>query len=147
MENGMSAIEKLFDENNNDNIVLYNKKGEATEFEQVAMIPYENKMYALLALVTPNDSISEDEGIVFSVEENEDGKKWLKLVVDDGIIGGVFDIYDKFLDEIEDADIELDTEESDGQSVANEQKSAQESDAQTEESEDPSTDESEKGDD
>ena len=59
----------------------------------------------------------------------------------------MFDIYDKFLDEIEDADIELDTEESDGQSVTNEQKSAQESDAQTEESEDPSADESEKGED
>ena len=91
MENHASAIDKLFDENNNDNIVLYNEKGVPTEFEQVALIPLEGKPYAILCLANPNEDIGEDEGIVFSIEMPENGKKSLQIVTDDEIIGKVFD--------------------------------------------------------
>ena len=99
MENHASAIDKLFDENNNDNIVLYNEKGVPTEFEQVALIPLEGKPYAILCLANPNEDIGEDEGIVFSIEMPENGKKSLQIVTDDEIIGKVFDIYENLLDE------------------------------------------------
>lgn len=107
MENGSSAIDKLFDENNNDNIVLYNTKGEPTEFEQVAVIPYEGKIYALLSLVTPNEDVAEDEGLVFSIETGEDGKKSLKLVVDDGIIDKIFEIYESLLGDDAESDEDM----------------------------------------
>lgn len=100
MENNPSAIDKLFDENNNDNIVLYNSKGEPTEFEQAALIPLEGKVYAILSLAVPNEDIAEDEGIVFSIETREDGERSLRLVVDDGIIERVFEIYESLLDNI-----------------------------------------------
>ena len=47
-----SAIEKLLDENNNENIVLFDENDNATEFEQVALIPLEDKTYAILKPVT-----------------------------------------------------------------------------------------------
>lgn len=100
MENNPSAIDKLFDENNNDNIVLYNSKGEPTEFEQAALIPLEGKVYAILSLAVPNEDIAEDEGIVFSIETREDGERSLRLVVDDGIIERVFEIYESLLDNL-----------------------------------------------
>ena len=99
----MSDIEKLFDENNNDNIVLYNEKGEATEFEQVALIPIDEKIYVILTLVRPENDKGEDEGIVFLVEEAEDGGSLLKLVTDEAVINEVFDLYESVLDEDDDS--------------------------------------------
>ena len=113
MENNMSAIDKLFDENNNDNIVLYNEKGEATEFEQVAIIPHGGKIYTLLSLATPTDDISEDEGFVFSIDTSEEGKKTLSLVTDDAVIDAVFKVYEDLLDELEDSDEFYDDEPED----------------------------------
>ncbi|MBQ7389763.1 MAG: DUF1292 domain-containing protein [Clostridia bacterium] len=104
MENNPSAIDKLFDENNNDNIVLFNSKGEPTEFEQAALIPLEGKVYAILSLAVPNEDIAEDEGIVFSIETREDGERSLRLVVDDGIIERVFEIYESLLDNLPEDD-------------------------------------------
>ena len=109
----MSAIDKLFDENNNDNIVLYNEKGDATEFEQVAIIPHGGKIYALLSLATPTDEIGEDEGFVFSIETAEDGKKTLVLVTDDAVIDAVFGVYEELLDELEESDELFDDEPED----------------------------------
>ena len=109
----MSAIDKLFDENNNDNIVLYNEKGDATEFEQVAIIPHGGKIYALLSLATPTDEIGEDEGFVFSIETAEDGKKTLALVTDDAVIDAVFGVYEDLLDELEESDELFDDEPED----------------------------------
>jgi len=113
MENNMSAIDKLFDENNNDNIVLYNEKGDATEFEQVAIIPHGGKIYALLSLATPTDEIGEDEGFVFSIETAENGKKTLALVTDDAVIDAVFGVYEDLLDELEESDELFDDEPED----------------------------------
>jgi hypothetical protein len=109
----MSAIDKLFDENNNDNIVLYNEKGEATEFEQVAIIPHGGKIYALLSLATPTDEISDDEGFVFLIDTAEDGQKMLVLVTDDAVIDAVFGVYEDLLDELEESDEFFDDEPED----------------------------------
>ena len=113
MENHMSAIDKLFDENNNDNIVLYNENGDATEFEQVAIIPNGGKIYALLSLATPTEDIGEDEGFVFSIETSEEGKKTLNLVTDDGVIDAVFKVYEDLIDELEESDDFFDDEPED----------------------------------
>ena len=107
----MSAIEKLFDENNNDNIILYNDKGEATEFEQVALIPVDDKIYAILSLVSENGDDG-DEGIVFSIENNENEERFLRLVSDDDVINSVFELYESILDDLDGEE----EEDGDGQS-------------------------------
>lgn len=35
----MNPIDQIFDENNNDNIILYNENDEPMEFMQIAVIP------------------------------------------------------------------------------------------------------------
>lgn len=113
MENHESAIEKLFDENNNDNIILYNEKGEPTEFEQAALIPYNQTVYAILSLAKPDENIAEDEGLVFAIEADENEKYSLVLVTDEDIINAVFDIYEKLLDEYDEGEFDLDDEPDD----------------------------------
>ena len=47
MSDNMSPIEQLLSEDNTDNIVLYDENGTPTEFVQVAIIPVEDKTYAI----------------------------------------------------------------------------------------------------
>lgn len=100
MDNNMSAIEKLFDENNNDNIVLYNDKGEATEFEQAAIVPLNGKIYAILSLANPTESILDDEGFVFEIDAEAEHPAF-NLVDDEEIIDEVFSLYEGLLELME----------------------------------------------
>ena len=109
MENNMSAIEKLFDENNSDNIVLYNEKGEATEFEQAAIVPLDGKIYAILSLATPTENIASDEGFVFEVVQEGEHSSF-NLVDNEEIINEVFELYEGLIELLEE-----DEEASDGE--------------------------------
>ena len=99
MSENMNPIEKLFDEENTDNITLFGDDGKAVEFEQVALIVLEEKNYAILALAEPPEGSDGDEGIVFAIEEDEDGAARLITVTDDSVIDAVFDVYDKLWEE------------------------------------------------
>ena len=99
MSENMNPIEKLFDEDNTDNIVLVGDDGKATEFEQVALISLKDKDYAILALANPPEGMSDEEGIVFEIKEDEDGSVELATVTDDAIIDAVFDVYDQLWEE------------------------------------------------
>ncbi len=96
MEN---AIDALFDENNSDNITLYNDKDEAVEFEQIALIPMDEEVYAILRPVEAIEGVADDEAFVFEIYEDEENGEALKLVEDDNIIDKVFEEYNKLLDE------------------------------------------------
>lgn len=92
-----TAIEKLFDEDNDENITLYDESGKAQDFEQIALIPYEGKIYVILKpLGDPN--LSEDEIAIMVVEEI-DGEDFLIGVDDENIVNAVLDAYFKLLDE------------------------------------------------
>jgi hypothetical protein len=95
----MTEIDKLFDENNNENIYLYNKKGEQVEFEQIALIPIKDTLYVILKPVRPIEGLGEDEGLVFEVKTDENETEYLSLVTDESVIDAVFDIYDKLIEE------------------------------------------------
>jgi len=97
-EDYRNDIDKLFDEDNTDTITLYNQNGEPTEFEQVALIPLNEKIYVILKPITPIPGLGEDEGLVFSVEEIDD-EDTLVLVVDEGVVDAVFDVYNSLLEE------------------------------------------------
>lgn len=98
-----NPIDCLFDEDNNDPIFLFNEKGEKVEFEQIALIPIEERIFAILKPVEKIEGIGEDEALVFEVVEGEEDEEddYLNLVSDVEIIDKVFDVYNKLIDEEE----------------------------------------------
>ena len=101
MDFGPSVIDILLDEDNDENIVLYNEDGQAYEFEQVAIIPLNENIYAILKPATYLENISDDEAIVFRVKEFE-GEYTLIVETDEEVAEAVFDEYYMLLDEAED---------------------------------------------
>lgn len=94
-----NPIDALFDPENNELIILFNEKGEEMPFEQIALIPLEKKVYAILKPARPIPGVGEDEGLVFSVELNENGEEFLALTTDEKTIDEVFDVYDSLCEE------------------------------------------------
>ncbi len=83
-----NAIEQLLDEENCETVYLKdNKTGRVNAFEQMALIPYDKNLYAIL--VTKEDF---DGGLVYRIDEKNQN---LYLVEDDNVIFEVFDIYDR----------------------------------------------------
>lgn len=62
-------LDILLDEENKDPIILMSEKGQKLTFEQVAIVPYNDKIYAVLKPVDKIDNIADDEAIVFYVDE------------------------------------------------------------------------------
>lgn len=93
----MTEIDKLYDEENNDLIYLFNEKGEEIAFEQIALIPIIETTYVILKPVRPLEGLQEDEGLVFEIKTNNE-EEYLSLVVDEDIIDDVFDIYFKLVE-------------------------------------------------
>ncbi len=91
-----SPIECLLDENNSDDIVLYDEKNKKTVFEQVAIIPIASKIYAILKPVTKLAGIEDDQAIVFAIEEI-DNEDVLVVVDEDATIDKVFEQYYELL--------------------------------------------------
>ena len=99
IEEEKSVFDKLLDPNDDSNIILYDEKEEEVEFEQIAIIPVKEEVYAILKPVKKLDGLEDDQALVFSLEETEEGEELLNVVEDDDIIDIVFDEYDKLFDE------------------------------------------------
>ena len=97
----INPIDALYDEDNNDAIVLMNEKGEEIPFEQIALIPQNDKTYAILKPLVQIEGVGENEGLVFSIETNSEGMEYLALIVEENIIDKVFDVYNTLIDEEE----------------------------------------------
>ena len=97
----ISPIEKILDENNEDPITLYDEENREIEFDQVAVIPLNEKIYVILKPITEIEGVADDEALVFVIEEIED-EDTLVLVDNEQIIDLVFDEYYKLLDEADD---------------------------------------------
>lgn len=94
-------IDALFDEENSENITLYDENDNPVEFEQIAAIPLNEQMYVILCPVDAAAvGLGEDEGVVFAVSE-VNGEAQLEVVRDDDIIDGVFEEYNRLLEEAE----------------------------------------------
>ena len=99
MSDNKNPLEMILDEECNDNIVLFDEDGESTEFEQIAVIPLEGKLYCILRPIDMPE-LDEYEAFVFSIsEDDEEGA--IDLVEDDDIIDEVFQLYYTLLDEDE----------------------------------------------
>lgn len=98
-----NPIDCLFDEDNTDPISFYNEKGEKVSFEQIAIIPLEERIFAILKPIEKTEGIADDEALVFEVvePENEEDEEYLNLIADLELIDKVFDVYNKLMDEEE----------------------------------------------
>ena len=92
----MTPVEKLLDENNDENIILYNENDEEVEFEQIAVIYLDDTPFALLHPVTEMDGVADDEAIVFEVIEMG-GESYLEVCDDDETVDAVFEEYYRLL--------------------------------------------------
>lgn len=99
-----NAIERLLDENDLGTIVLFDENDKEVEFEQIAIIPYDNEVYAILKPVEEMEGVADDEAIVFLLDADEESDEVLSVVEDDAIIDAVFDAYYKLLDENDEND-------------------------------------------
>lgn len=93
-----SVIDKLFDENNNEVIVLRNENGEDVRFEQIATIPMKDTTYFILLPLDKIEGVGENEGLVFEILKREDDEV-LSLVTDGDTIDKVFAVYDELVDD------------------------------------------------
>lgn len=97
----IDILDILLDEDNEDPITLYDEKGKAYKFDQVAIIPMEEKLYAILKPIDEVPGVADDEAIVFAVNEKENGETSLVVETDEPTAIRVFDEYYKLLDEQE----------------------------------------------
>ena len=88
----------IMDENNAENIVMYNDNNEPVEFQQIAVIPLQGNVFVILRPVGEVEGIGEDEALVFAIDEI-DGEECLTIVVDDEAVDQVFEEYYKMLRE------------------------------------------------
>ena len=85
-------------------ITLATPDGEEVDFTEIAAVEFEDKLYVIMQPVELFEGMEDDEALVFSVEENEDGDAKLDVVTDDRIIDGVFAEYNKMYEEKENSD-------------------------------------------
>lgn len=93
-----NPIDQILNENNMENVVLYDEDKKPIEFEQVAVIPLERtaKLYAIMIPVTPMQGVSEGEGVLFVIDEINDT---IEIERDDSIIDEVLSIYQTLIGE------------------------------------------------
>lgn len=94
----LDILDVLLDEDNEDPITLYDENSKAYKFDQVAVIPLDEKLYAILKPIDALEGVADDEAIVFAVNDN-DGETSLIVEIDESIAMRVFDEYYKLLDE------------------------------------------------
>ena len=92
----LTVLQKLLDEENCDNITLYDEEGNELEFEQVALIPLGDALYAILKPVVLPEGMADDEALVFLVDEEEE---MVDLITDEEIGTAVFEEYYKLCEE------------------------------------------------
>ena len=94
----MSEIDKIFDPDNTETIVLYDENNEKTEFEQIAVIPLDGAVYVILQPVAGTPDVEEDEAWAFRIDES-DNEDVLVLLNDEETVNRVFEEYYRLLEE------------------------------------------------
>ena len=84
------AIDMLLDEECTDDITLYDENNVPVDFEQIAVIPLDERLFAILKPVEPLEGVGEDEGIVIEIDEEADE---IYTVNEDDIVDKVFEEY------------------------------------------------------
>ena len=94
----IDPIDVILDDENDDNIVLYNED-EPLEFQQVCVVEFEKKQYCMLRPVEQLEDIKDNQALVFSIECEKNGNKFLQIINDDNLLDKIFKMYYDKLDE------------------------------------------------
>ena len=90
MNNEMSLIEMLLDPDCEEVIELKNESNEIVKFDQIAVIPLDDKLYAILKPITKIEGVGEEEAFVFLLDVEND---FISIVYDFDLCDRVFDVY------------------------------------------------------
>ncbi|MBQ4535611.1 MAG: DUF1292 domain-containing protein [Clostridia bacterium] len=101
VEIGMHVLDILLDEENDEPIVLFDENDKAIRFDQVAIIPLEEKLFAILKPIDELPDVADDEAIVFRIQEEEEIDAQLVVETDEALAMRVFDEYYKLLDALD----------------------------------------------
>jgi hypothetical protein len=84
----ITLLERLFDDENDENLVLFDADGNDIELEQIAAVTHEGQVYAVLHVVgDPEEEVlvfhinPDDEESVAMVEDEKLGNKILEIVL------------------------------------------------------------------
>ena len=94
-----TPVLKIFDEDFNENVILYNQEGVPVEFEQIFIMPYQERDYCILRPLIPFAGMEEGEGILFVLAYDEQDIPELQVVQDQEIVDVVFGEYERLLRE------------------------------------------------
>lgn len=94
-----TIVDVLLDEENKEPIVLIDGSGKKLSFEQIAVIPFNDKLYCVLKPIDKLDNVADDEAIVFYVQEEEGKEPVLMVETDEKVAIDVFEEYYNLLDE------------------------------------------------
>ena len=98
-EEDKDILDILLDEENKEPITLFGDDGSQHTFEQIAIIPYGEKLYCILQPIDKIENVGDNEAIVFYVDEPEEGEAKLKVETSAEVAVAVFEEYYKMLDE------------------------------------------------
>lgn len=96
MNQNVSLVDLLLDPDCETPIKLMDEKGEELSFDQIAVIPVDDKLYAILKPITKIEGVADDEALVFEIDVEEDT---IVVCYDFDIVDKVFDGYYKLLNE------------------------------------------------
>ena len=82
-------VDKLFDDNNFESIVVEDNNGKEIEFDQVAIVDYEGSYYAVLKPLTELEGVEENEVLIFRIDEENDCLVYLE---DEKVANNIMDI-------------------------------------------------------
>lgn len=97
-------------------VTLYDDQGNPVDFYEIAVIEYEDNLYALLQPAEELEGVGDDEAIICRIEEQDDETDVFMPVDSEELMQKVFDEYLKAVDECgcdcecEDCDGECDEE-------------------------------------
>ncbi len=100
----LDIVDILLDEDNKDPIVLVDCKGRKIAFEQICVVPYNDKLYCVLKPIDKIEGVSDEEAIVFFV--NEGGEYPVLMVETDEltaskVFGQYYDLLDREIKKVE----------------------------------------------
>ena len=87
-------------DNNQDEIItLRSATGEDIDFIAVAEINHKGGYYLILQPVEVLPGMEDNEAIVFKIVRDRDGSETLQVELDDSIVDGVFEKYERLIDD------------------------------------------------
>ena len=92
MSEDVTLLKQLLDPKNDENIFLFDEKGDYVELEQIAVIPHDNQLYALLRPLDADD----DAAAVFKIVPEDE--ETLESVEDEDLAMEILRIYNKEVD-------------------------------------------------